>query len=421
MRLRLFWKILWGFWVTWILTTVVTLSTILLLTPQARVILNPRQAIAQAQHQRERELTVALQYGGEQTLRQMVASLPPPERANVHVIDTAQGKRVLYQLHAPRPPLLFWPLPWPWAFQIIASLIFSATLAAYMTRPIDRLRRGFHDLAQGALGTRLGPGMGRRRDEIADLAEDFDAMAERLQQLVASRDRLLHDVSHELRSPLARMSVAMGLARQNPERTEEALERIEADGARLNAIVGDLLSLSRAEAGAPGEEIYFDIAALLEVICADARFEAQPREVSVELRVDQALADPAQTPLVAGAPELIRRALENVVRNALRFSPQGGEVRVDARLEGGRIVIEVRDRGPGAAPSLRASMFDPFVKGGEESSGVGLGLAIARRALIAHGGQIEALAPDDGGLLVRITLPPARDGLNTSEPEPVVP
>ena len=415
MRLRLFWKILWGFWVTWIVTTVVTLAALFVFMPQTRVILNSRQVLFQAQHQRERELTVILRYGGERTLSRLEALLPPPQRADIRIVDSAQGKRVVFA-HPP-PPL---PFPWPytWTFEIIASLIFSATLAAYMTRPIDRLRRGFHDLAQGALGTRLAPGMGRRRDEIADLAKDFDAMAERLEQLVAGRDRLLHDVSHELRSPLARMTVAVGLARQNPDRASEALERIEADGARLNAIVGDLLSLSRAEAGAPTEEIYFDIAALLEVICADARFEAQPREVRVELRVDETLADPAQAPLVSGAPELIRRALENVIRNALRFSPVGGTVEVNARLKDGRILIEVRDHGPGAGASLRASMFDPFVKGGDESSGAGLGLAIARRALIAHGGQVEAREPQGGGLMVRILLPPAREGLKTARLEP---
>ena len=404
MRQRLFWKILWGFWVTWILTTIVTFATLLIFVPQTRVILNTQQALNQAQHQRERELTVILRSGGPETLSRVEALMPLPQRSGMRIVGSPQDRRVIF---IARPPRLPWPWPWTWTFQIVSSLIFSGALAAYMTRPIDRLRRGFHDLAQGDLATRLGPGMGRRRDELADLAKDFDAMAERLEQLIASRDRLLHDVSHELRSPLARMSVAMGLARQNPERTPEALERMEAEGARLNAIVGDLLSLSRAEAGAHAEEIYFDIAAMLEVICDDARFEAQPREVGVELSVAEALADPATAPLVAGAPELIRRALENVIRNALRFSPSGSAVQVDARLDAGRIVIEVRDHGPGADAALRASMFEPFVKGSDAAAGAGLGLAIARRALAAHGGQVEAVAPEDGGLLVRITLPPS--------------
>jgi len=406
MRLRLFWKILLGLFVMWITTFVVTMAAILILMPQARVLFNPSRAFVQAKELRDRQLNVALKFGGERTLNELIAFLPPADRAKIRVVDTPGGKRVLDQMDPPRLPALIWPVPWPWAFQIIAALIFSATLAAYVTRPIDRLRKGFNDLSQGRLGVRLGPGMGRRRDEIADVAKDFDTMAERLQQLIASRDRLLHDVSHELRSPLARMSVAVGLARQNPERAPEALERIEGEGARLNAIVGDLLSLSRAEAGALGEEVYFDIAALLEVICADARFEAEPRQVGVELEVDAALSDPAAPPM-AGAPELIRRALENVIRNALRFSPIGGAVKVDAGLKEGRIVIEVRDQGPGVDAALRASMFDPFVKGTDETAGAGLGLAIARRALAAHRGQVEAIAPEGGGLLVRVTLPPA--------------
>jgi two-component system OmpR family sensor kinase len=408
MRVRLFWKILWGFWVTWLLTTVVTLATLFAFVPQTRVILNTRQVVAQAQRQRERELTAVLQSGGEQTLGRVEALMTPQQRADIRIVGSGQSRKVVF---AHPPPPLPWPFSWTWIFQLIASLIFSAALAAYMTRPIDRLRVGFHDLARGALGTRLGPGMGRRRDEIADLARDFDAMAERLQQLIASRDRLLHDVSHELRSPLARMTVAVGLARQNPERAPEALERIEADGARLNAIVGDLLSLSRAEAGAPREDVYFDVAAMLEVICADARFEAEPKQVSVELTVDEALADPVRAPLVSGAPELIRRALENVVRNALRYSPAGSELKVAARLKDGRIVVEVRDQGPGVEPALRARMFDPFVKGSDDNGGAGLGLAIASRALAAHAGRIEAVEPDGGGLLIRITLPTSRDGL----------
>ena len=407
MRQRLFWKILLGLFVMWITTFIVTIAAFLVFTPQARAILNPGQAYAQVKQARDRQWSVALKYGGERTLTELLKALPPSDRAKVRVVDTPQGKRVVDEIGPPRLPALLWPVPWPWMLQISASLIFSASLAAYVTWPIDRLRRGFNDLAQGRLGARLAPGMGRRRDEVADVAKDFDAMAERLQQLVASRDRLLHDVSHELRSPLARMSVAMGLARQNPERAPEVLERIEGEGARLNAIVGDLLSLSRAEAGAAEADVYFDIAALLEVICADARFEAEPRQVGVELSIDEALGDAANAPLVAGAPELIRRALENVIRNALRFSPTGGTVKVDSGLRNGRIIVEVRDQGPGVDAALRASMFDPFVKGAEDSSGAGLGLAIARRALAAHGGQVEAIAPEDGGLLVRITLPPA--------------
>jgi len=247
--------------------------------------------------------------------------------------------------------------------------------------------------------------MGRRRDEIADLAQDFDAMAERLQQSIASRDRLLHDVSHELRSPLARMSVAVGLARKSGEIPENALVRIESEGRRLNEIVGDLLSLSRAESDAGVEEIYFDLGALLQVVCDDARFEAQPCGVEVRLELSPDLADPDRAPLLKGAPQLLRRGVENVIRNALRFSPAGEAVVVRAGLAGGRFEIEVSDTGPGVPPAMLETIFEPFVKGAAESRGVGLGLSIARRALAAHGGALQAVNREGGGLSMRITLP----------------
>jgi two-component system OmpR family sensor kinase len=215
----------------------------------------------------------------------------------------------------------------------------------------------------------------------------------------------LHDVSHELRSPLARMSIAVGLARKNGDVPETALTRIETESRRLNEIVGDLLSLSRAENDAGVEEIYFDLGALLQVVCDDARFEAQPRGVKVRLELSPELADPDQAPLLRGAPQLLRRGIENVIRNALRFSPAGDAVTVRAKVADGRFEIEVSDQGPGVPPELLKTMFEPFVKGPAESRGVGLGLSIARRALAAHGGTLQALNREGGGLLMRIGLP----------------
>jgi len=294
---------------------------------------------------------------------------------------------------------------WPFWVNFGAGLVVSALLAAYLARPIGHLRNGFRSLSFGELGTRLTPRMGGRRDEIADLARDFDAMAERLQQLVASRDRLLHDVSHELRSPLARLSLAVALARKNGELGDRAFARIEAESARLNAIVGDLLSLARAESDAASEEIYVDVGDLLRAICDDTGFEAEPRQVVVRLTLGPTFEDPAQAPLVAGAPELLRRALENVIRNAIRFSPSGKTVQVRADSEADQVVIEVQDEGPGAPPALLATLFDPFVKGPGEAHGVGLGLAIARRAVAAHRGQLDAANLASGGFRVRLSLP----------------
>lgn len=402
MRSRLFWKVLLAFWLTLALMTAGAVLPFLIQSRGGRDFQEYQVVIAQLQRERLRSAEAALRYGGPRELMRVTASWPAEARSRLQTTRGADGKvRLSMRPIAPRRFLPFWAI----AVQLVAGLIFSAALAAYLAQPIARLRTGFSGLAQGELGLRLTPAMGRRRDEIADLAHDFDAMAERLQHLIASRDRLLHDVSHELRSPLARLSLAVGLARQNRALTEQTLERIEAEAARLNAIVGDLLSLSRAESEAASEEIYFDVASLLQVVCDDARFEAQPRQVRVELELGPELADPAHAPLLTGAPELVRRAVENVIRNALRFSPPGQAVEVGARLQDGSVVIEVRDHGPGAPAALLQSMFDPFVKGPGEALNVGLGLAITRRALAAHNGHVEAFNLDSGGMLMRLTIP----------------
>ena len=399
MRPTLFLKILAAFWLTIILANVSDLLIFAAYTHGGRDL---RAAIVAAQTERQRSAEVALKYGGRPALDQVVATWPKEVRATVQIRQGPAGQTVI---SVPPPPNFFWPLLLPLAVLFVASLLLSAALAAYLARPVSRLRDGFRKLAQGDLGVRLTAGMGRRRDEIADLAHDFDAMAERLQQLIASRDRLLHDVSHELRSPLARMSVAMGLARKSGDVPETALDRIETESRRLNEIVGDLLSLSRAESDAGVEEIYFDLGALLQVVCDDARFEAQPRDVEVRLELSPELADPECAPLLKGAPQLLRRGIENVIRNALRFSPPGDAVLVRGRMVEGRFEIEVSDRGPGVPPAMLATMFEPFVKGPAESRGVGLGLSIARRALAAHGGALQAFNREGGGLSMRITLP----------------
>jgi two-component system, OmpR family, sensor kinase len=398
MRSRLFWKILAAFWVTVILTVV---GVVLIVMLQDRIRGDGKDFWAELRAERLNTARVAFQYGGREAMDKVVAAWPEDERARLRTAENGRGGLVLSLAAPPDPRFPFGPL----AVQLAASLIFSGFLAAYLARPIGRLRDGFRSLAQGDLGTRLRPGMGRRRDEIADLAHDFDAMAERLQHLVASRDRLLHDVSHELRSPLARLSLAVGLARQNRNLEDQALGRIETESERLNTIVGDLLSLSRAESESGKEEVYFDVADLVEVVCEDARFEAQPLRVGVELHLGPELTDPARAPLMSGAPELLRRALDNVIRNALRFSPPGSVVRVTGALENDAVVIEVRDQGPGASADLLQNMFDPFVKGASETNGVGLGLAIARRALAAHDGTLEGSNVPEGGLLMKLKLP----------------
>jgi two-component system OmpR family sensor kinase len=400
MRSSLLWKILLAFWLAIVLAQVSNVAILATYTHFGRDV---RDAFAAQRDERLRAAEVALKYGGRPALDQVVAAWPKELRPKLRLSRGPDGRTVL-ALPPPPNPLSFIPL-WPLAVLFAASLLLSAGLAAYLARPVSRLRDGFRKLAEGDLAVRLTKGMGRRRDEIADLAQDFDAMAERLQQLIAARDRLLHDVSHELRSPLARMSVAVGLARKSGDVPESALVRIETESRRLNEIVGDLLSLSRAESDAGVEEIYFDLGALLQVVCEDARFEAQPRGVKVRLELSPDLADPDRAPLLKGAPQLLRRGIENVIRNALRFSPPGEEVLVSAQVADGRFEIEVGDKGPGVPPAMLDTMFEPFVKGPAESRGVGLGLSIARRALAAHGGALQAVNREGGGLSMRIALP----------------
>jgi two-component system OmpR family sensor kinase len=296
--------------------------------------------------------------------------------------------------------------------------------------------------------------MGRRRDEIADLAHDFDMMAMQLQQLVAAREQLLHDVSHELRSPLARLQVAIGLARQNPQRVAATLERVEAEARRLDELVGEVLTLSRAESGAPQLDDYFDLTGLVRKVVADAQFEAQASGVQIAVEDRSVPAGQNQTEqddiahddtgqegdaVFQGNAELMRRALENIVRNALHHSKAGQRVTVEiagdlstsssGRPSGRSFVIRVADQGPGVAPEALTSIFDPFVRANDrqgeraaESTGFGLGLAIAKRAVLAHGGSIEAHnaagtgEAGTGGLIVTIRLPFNAGALDVAEP-----
>ena len=291
---------------------------------------------------------------------------------------------------------------------LLASLLFSAGLTWYLTRPVRHLRAAARGLAEGALETRVMPRIGARRDEIADLGRDFDHMADRLQTLVGAQKRLLHDVSHELRSPLARLHVAVGLARQQPEKLPATLDRIERETERLDDLVGNVLALSRLEAGESRvTEQYVDVAELLETVITDARFEAEARHCRVALTTDGEF-------VVLGRDELLRRALENVVRNALKYTAANTTVEVGAGREPGehRVRITVCDRGPGVSPSDLGTMFEPFFRAEDvrDRDGFGLGLAIAKRAIEAHGGDIHASNRAEGGLCVDITLPLAKTG-----------
>jgi two-component system OmpR family sensor kinase len=298
----------------------------------------------------------------------------------------------------PPPPIA------PWEFIVIGiatSLVFSALLAWYLARPIRNLRWAFDAAAAGRLETRVSPRMGRRRDEIADLGRDFDRMATQLQKLVSAQRRLLHDVSHELRSPLARLQAAIGLARQEPAKVEPSLERIEREASRLDHMVGEVLALARLEGGTatrPQERV--DLAYLAANIAEDARFEAEAAGRALRFHAD------SDAP-VLGDADLLHRAVENVVRNAVKFTREGTTVRVNLRTTKHSALLIVTDEGPGISSAELTKVFDPFYRGeaGNGTPGFGLGLAIAQRAIDAHGGTIRAANAPRGGLEVTIELP----------------
>jgi len=297
------------------------------------------------------------------------------------------------------------------ALPVIVAAIVSGLvcflLAGYLTRPIRRLSNATHQFAAGNLSLRVASTMGRRRDEVADLARDFDHMAERLQALIGSQKQLLSDVSHELRSPLARLQVALGLARQREQsQTNAELDRIEREADRLNELIGQLLSLTRLEPGtqlAHSEPV--DVEILLAEVAESADFEA--RVANRQVRIINSL------PVSIEANEtLLRSALENVVRNAARYTDENTSVDIALQHDPehpGWLLVQVRDHGPGVPDNMLTKLFEPFVRVGDardrESGGYGLGLAIAERAIHLHGGEISAANEPDGGLNVRIRLP----------------
>jgi len=292
---------------------------------------------------------------------------------------------------------------------ILTGFMVCLWLARYLTSPVLQLRSATQRLAVGDLKARVGNAMGRRRDELADLGRDFDRMADRMESLLTAQHRLLGDISHELRSPLARLNVALAIARRHSgEAATGALDRIERETARLNEMIGQLLALSRLESGdAPPAQTEIDLGALVREVATDADFEARAggRGVVVEA---------SEKCFIKGSPELLHSAIENVVRNAVRYTAEGTEVKVTLQRDASnainpQAIITVCDHGPGVPEESLAQLFQPFYRVEEardrQSGGTGLGLTIAQRAMGSHGGSVEASNREGGGLCVRMSLP----------------
>jgi two-component system, OmpR family, sensor histidine kinase CpxA len=281
-------------------------------------------------------------------------------------------------------------------------------LARQITRPIGQLRAATRALAGDQLTTRVDPAILARGDELADLGHDFDRMAERIETLVGAQRRLLSDVSHTLRSPLARLNVALGLARQraNPEVVDH-LDRIERETNRLNKLIGQLLMMARVESEIDhGKRRRFDLGTLVEEVAADGDYEARSRRCAVQFRQ-------LQPCTVDGAREMLRIAVENVVRNAVHYTADGTPVEIGLdRIDAGnepRAVITIRDHGTGVPTEALLDLFTPFhqvTEGVPQQAGsTGLGLAITERTVRVHGGSASAANAPEGGLIVTLELP----------------
>jgi two-component system, OmpR family, sensor kinase len=290
---------------------------------------------------------------------------------------------------------------------IIAALLLSGlvcwSLARYLSKPVERLQSGARSLAAGNMEARVGQEFSRRRDELGVLARDFDTMADHVRNLIASKENLLRAMSHELRSPLARLRVACDLARRPGADVSRQLDRIELEAERLDTLIGQILQLShlRAVPTLPREPL--DLTSLMNEIIEDARLEAGAAEKTVNW------SSPGQAMIVDGDHGLLRSAIENVLRNAVRFTKPASAVTVRADRAGPEVSIVIDDRGPGVPEADLQRIFEPFYRVAEsrdrDSGGTGLGLAITARIVSLYGGNVRARNTPEGGLRVEIGLP----------------
>jgi two-component system sensor histidine kinase CpxA len=328
-------------------------------------------------------------------------------------VDFPDGRRLVLVIQWDRqaPPALFFGSTTGYlrlAGLIGTAVIACVLLALYLTSPIRKLREAANKLAEGDLATRVAKRIGRRRDEISDLAKDFDRMAERIESLIKNQQRLNRDISHELRSPLARMNVALEIAKSkaNPE-TTPILNRIESESERLNDMIGRLLTLAKLESGSHDiESLRIDLDELVRDVAADADFEARAKGRYVNV-------SKADHCVVLGSENLLRSAVENVLRNAVRYTKEGTAVDVSVVRQNGKAVVTVADHGGGVPEDELKNLFRPFYRVGEDrtrsTGGIGLGLAIAERAVNAHKGSIAARS-ENGGLVVEIKVDAVKNG-----------
>lgn len=428
MNRRLFWKILIVFWGIFYLTFQLTWIGF-------TFYLESREPRAYYHIPTKVEMIVQLlQISGEQEAANFISHLPDSERTCISIslfnpdVDLRRieltpndlnDSPFVYQKTAVAPDgvtylisfkdhdnnynkgMIFnMPIPM-FLMGIAVGLLFSLFMAWNLTRPMKLLRQGFYRVSQGDLSVRLFDKLKKRHDELSELAHDFDAMVEQLNILIADRQALLHDVSHELRTPLARLQLAIGLAQQNKQNIDTSLQRIELESQRLDTLISEILNYSREEIIKPLDD-YFDLKELITVVVDDAKYEAEPQNIIIDFNVG-----PLIHSIIKGNSEQIRRAVENIIRNAIRFSQTGQQVYISLKESGRYLQIDICDQGPGVEEHKLSSIFEPFVRiqSPQLGKGYGLGLAIARKIIVMHNGTIQARNQNSGGLMMTVKLP----------------
>lgn len=339
---------------------------------------------------------------GRELTNRIIAGRPLSANADSFSVTTPAGRRFRMRVHRVSDFVFdAWNiLLQPYALIALAVLVSgagSALLARYLTGPVIRLREGVRKFAAGDLETRMPVDLRGRADELGALARDFDSMADGLRALIASREELLRDVSHELRSPLARLRVAASLARRGSEQ-ERQFARIDREIGRLDVTLAQLLRFSRIATAPKSAFEELPLGPLVEECVADANIEASMERKNIDLSIPQEVR-------VFGDREMLRSAIENVLRNAVRFAPEQTPIAVAVQRKQSFAVVSIIDHGPGVAEDDLPRIFEPFFRADTGGDGAGLGLSIAQRIIGIHGGTITARNQAFGGLEVEISVP----------------
>jgi two-component system sensor histidine kinase CpxA len=445
----LFWKIFASFMIAMTITSVgaIYVTYQIVSRPLTQTDFEGRDRII-------REVSEALARGGERELKEWLNNNPRPTRGTVLLVTNQRGDELLGRamprelrallnsrprsrrpdrppnfqgvqltpsltgpdgeeyrlLFARAPDTLYGLLTWPgtqFAVLTIASVaaaVMSLLLARYVSAPIVRLQKASRALAAGALDTRVGAPSTRRADEVGTLARDFDAMAERIQALVTAKETLLRDVSHELRSPLARIRMALALAeRRAGAAAGPDLARIEREAERLDALVGQVMTLTRLRTTDAPRRDLVRVDALVGEVVDDARFEYP------DAHIDFA---PAKDLSLRGDADGLKSAIENVVRNALIYGDRSKPIEVRLDADATTVTVRVMDRGPGVPAAELERIFEPFYRTDKSrdhrQDGQGIGLAITARVTELHGGTVRAANRAEGGLEIALKLPLSR-------------